>query len=56
LKHIIEGKIGRRRKQLLASLKEMRRYWKFKQKALDRTLWKTSFGRGYGAVVNHTIQ
>jgi hypothetical protein len=42
------GRRGRRRKQLLDDLKEKRRYWKLKEEALDRTLWRTSFGRGYG--------
>jgi hypothetical protein len=61
LKHVIEGKLegrmemtgrrGRKRKQLLDYLKEKRRYWKLKQEALDRTLWITRFGRGYGPVV-----
>jgi hypothetical protein len=63
LKHVIEGKLkgriemtgrrGRRRKQLLDDLKEKRRYWKLKAEALDRTLWRSRFGRGYGAVVRH---
>jgi hypothetical protein len=49
LKHVIEGKIkvtgrqGRRRKQLLDDLKEMRRYWKLQKEALDDTLWRTRF-------------
>jgi hypothetical protein len=51
LKHVIEGKLEgwtevtgrrvRRRKQLLDYLKEKRRYWKLKEEALDRTLWRT---------------
>jgi hypothetical protein len=45
------GRRGRRRKQLLDDLKEKRRYWKLKEEALDRTLWRTRFGRGYGPVV-----
>jgi hypothetical protein len=55
LKHVIKGKLeeriemtgrrGRRRKQLLDDFKEKRRYWKLKEEALDRTLWKTGFGR-----------
>jgi hypothetical protein len=54
LSHIIEGNIsgtrrrGRRRKQLLDELKEARRYWKLKEGAQDRTLWRDQFGRGYG--------
>jgi hypothetical protein len=64
LKHVIEGKLegriemtgrrGRRRKQLLYDLKEKRRYWKLKEEAPDRTVWRTRFGRGYGPVVRQT--
>jgi hypothetical protein len=64
LKHVIEGKIegriemtgrrGRRRKQLLDDINEKRKYWKLKEEALDRTLWRTHFGRGYGPVVRQT--
>jgi hypothetical protein len=34
------GRRGRRRNQLLDDLKEKRRYWKLKEEALDRTLWR----------------
>jgi hypothetical protein len=60
LSHIIKGKItgtrrrGRRRKQLLGDLKEARRYWKLKEEAQDRTLWRTHFGRRYGPVARKT--
>jgi hypothetical protein len=60
LKHIIQGKIrgtrrrGRRRKQLLDDLEEARRYWKLKQEAQDRTIWRTQFGRGCGPVARET--
>jgi hypothetical protein len=40
------GRRGRRRKQILYDLKEKRRYWKLKEEAVDRTLWRTLFGRG----------
>jgi hypothetical protein len=50
LKHVIERKLeegiemtgrrGRRRKQVLDDLKEKRSYWKLKEEALDRTLWR----------------
>jgi hypothetical protein len=66
LKHVIEGKLegriemtgrrGRRCKQLLDDLKEKRRYWKLKEEVLDRTLWRTRFGRGYGPVVRQTAE
>jgi hypothetical protein len=66
MKHVIEGKLegwiemtgrrGRRRKQLLDDLKEKKRYWKLKEEALDRTLRRTRFGRGYGLVVRQTAE
>ena len=49
LKHVFEGKRdgicaqGRRRKQLLEDIKETRRYWKFKEEELDRTLSEDGF-------------
>jgi hypothetical protein len=36
---------------MLDELQEARRYWKLKEEAQDRTLWRTQFGRGYGPVV-----
>jgi hypothetical protein len=66
LKHVIERKLegriemtgrrGRRGKRLLYDLKEKRRYWKLKEEALDRTLWRTRFGRDYGPVVRQTTE
>jgi hypothetical protein len=52
----IMGRRGRRRKQLLDYLKEKRRYWKLKEDAPDRALWKTRFGIGYGPVVRQTTE
>jgi len=64
LKHVTEGKMegklvvtgrrGRRSKQLLNELQEKTGYWKLKEEALDRILWRTGFGRGYGSVVRQT--
>jgi hypothetical protein len=61
LKHVIEGNIEvrievrgrreRRRKRLLDNFKEERGYCKLKEEALDGTLWRTRFGRGYEPVV-----
>jgi hypothetical protein len=48
--------IGRRRKQLLDDLKEKKRYWKLKEEALDRTLWRTRLGRIYVPVVRQTAE
>jgi hypothetical protein len=50
------GRRGRRRKQLLDDLKEKRIYWKLKEEALDRTVRRTRFGRGYGTVVRRTTE
>jgi hypothetical protein len=46
------GRGLRKLKQLL-DLKETRGYWKLKVEALGRSLWKTSFGKGFGPVVRH---
>jgi hypothetical protein len=66
LKHVIEGKLegriemmgrrGKRRQQLLDDLKKNRRYWKLKEEALDRTQWRTHFGRGYGPIARQTTE
>jgi hypothetical protein len=42
--------------QLLDDLKELRGCWKRKEEALDRTQWRTRFGRGYGPVVRETTE
>jgi hypothetical protein len=61
LQQVIEGKIngemevtrrrGRRRKKLLDDLKDRRGYSHLKEEALDRTMWRNRFGRGFGSVV-----
>jgi hypothetical protein len=43
----VTGRRGKRSKQLLDDLEEERVYRKLKDKALERTLWTTRFGRGY---------
>ena len=42
---------GRRRKKLQNDLKDRRGYSQLKEEALDRTLWRNRFGRGFGPVV-----
>ena len=42
---------GRRRKKLLDDLKDRRGYCQLKEDALDRTMWRNRFGRGFGPVV-----
>ena len=61
LQHVIEGKIkgqievtrrrGRRRKKLLDDLKDGRGYCQLKEEALDRTMRRNRFRRGFGPVV-----
>ena len=66
LQWVTEGKIqggievtggqGRRRRKLLDDLKEMRGYSHLKEKALDRTMWRARFGRGFGPIVRQTTE
>jgi hypothetical protein len=61
LKLVIEGKIqgqievtrrgGRRRKKMLDDLGDRRGYSHLKEEALDRTKWRSHFGRGFGPVI-----
>jgi hypothetical protein len=63
---VIEGKIqggievtrkqGRRRRKLLDYLKERRGYSHLKEEALDLTMWRARFGRGFGPVVIQTAK
>ena len=67
LQGVIEGKIqgggievtgrqGRRRRKLLDNLNERRGYSYLKEEALDRTMWRARFGRGFGPVVRQTTK
>ena len=66
LQRVIEGKIqggievtgrkGRRRRKLLDDLKERRGYYHLKEVALDRTMWRARFGRGFGPVARQTAK
>ena len=42
------GRRGRRRRKLLDDIKERGRYSYLKEEALDRTMWRAGFGRGFG--------
>jgi hypothetical protein len=65
LQRVIEGKIkggievigrrGRRRRKLLDDLKKSRRYSHLKEEALDRTMWRARFGRGFGPVEDRLL-
>ena len=64
LQRVIEGKIkgrlevtgrrGRIRRKLLDDVKERRGYSHLKEEALDRTMWRALFGRGFGPVERQT--
>jgi hypothetical protein len=66
LQRVIEGKIqggievtgrqGRRHRKLLDDLKERKGYSHLKEEALDRTVWRAGFGRGFGPVVRQTTK
>jgi hypothetical protein len=52
----VTGRRGGRRRKLLDNLKERREYPHLKKGALDRTMWKARFGRGFGPVVRQTTK
>jgi len=52
----VTGRRGRKRRTLLDDLKERRGYPQLKEGALDRTVWRARFGRGYGPVVRQTAK
>ena len=66
LKQVIKGKIkgemevtrrrGRRRRKLLDDLKDRRGYSHLPEEALDRTMWRNRFGRGFGPVVRQNTE
>jgi len=66
LQRVIEGKIKgvldvtgrreRRRRKLLDDLKKRREYSHLKEEALDRSMWRAGFGRGFGPVVRQTTK
>jgi hypothetical protein len=43
----VTGRQGRRLRKLLDDLKERRGYSHLKEEALDRTMWRARFGRGF---------
>jgi len=52
----VTGRRGRKRTKLLDDLKERRGYSRLKEEALDRTMWRARFGRGFGPVVRQTTK
>jgi hypothetical protein len=66
LQRVIEGKIkvgievtgrrGTRRRKLLDDLKERRGYSHLNEEAVDRTMWRARFGRGFGHFIRQTTE
>ena len=52
----VTGREGRRRRKLLDDLKGRRGYSHLKEEALDRTMWRARFGRGFEPVVRQTTK
>jgi hypothetical protein len=52
----VTGRQGIRRRKLLDDLKERRGYCHLKEEALDSTMWRARFGRGFGPVVRQTTE
>jgi len=52
----VTGRRGRRRRKLPDDLKERRGYSQLKEEALDRTVWRARFGRGFGPVITQTAK
>jgi hypothetical protein len=52
----VTGRRGKRRRKLLDDLKERRGDSHLKEEALDRTVWRAGFGRGFGPVVRQTAK
>jgi hypothetical protein len=50
----VTGRRGRRSRKLVDDLKERRGYSHLKEEAVDRTMWRSRFGRGFGPVVRQT--
>jgi hypothetical protein len=50
------GRRWRRHRKLLDYLEERRGYPHLKEEALDRTMWRAGFGRGFGPVVRQTTK
>jgi hypothetical protein len=52
----VTGRRGRRRRKLLDKHKERKGYCYVKEEALDRTVWRAGFGRGFGPFMKLTAK
>jgi hypothetical protein len=52
----VTGRRGIRRRKLLDELKDRKGYSHLKEEALDCTVWRDRFGRGFGPVIRQTYE
>jgi hypothetical protein len=52
----VTGRRGKTRTKLLDDIKDRREYSHLKEEALDRTVWRACFGRGFGPVLRQTTE
>jgi hypothetical protein len=52
----VTGRRGRRHRKLLDDHKERRGYSHLKEEAIDCTMWRARFGRGFGPVIRQTTE
>jgi hypothetical protein len=52
----VTGRQGRRQRKLLDDLKERRVYSHLKEEALDHSMWRACFGRGFEPVLRQTTK
>jgi hypothetical protein len=50
----VTGRRGRRRRKLLDDLKKRRGYFHLNEEALESTIWRARFLKGFGPVVRQT--
>ena len=50
----VTGRRRRRRRKLLDGRKDRKGYCHLKEEALDRSVWRAGFGRGFGLSVRQT--
>jgi hypothetical protein len=50
MKNKSDGKTTKKTEEFCMALNEKRGYWKLKEEALDRTVWRTRFGESCGHV------
>ena len=51
-----DRKTRKKSRKLLDDLKDRRRYSYLKEEALDSTMWRAGFGRGFGPVVRQAAK